>query len=109
VTTQGAGTTLLPRWVARTEVRYARGPLELSYELYYLPETKVAVTDTIETSPYPIVKSNMRHSMAARYDFGRYQVRAGINNITNRQVSFPTLNYGDQVGREYFVGLRATF
>jgi iron complex outermembrane receptor protein len=110
VTTNMAGTTVSPRWVTRGEVRYHRGPLTASYEIYYLPETKQTVDATIETSPYPIVKSNMRHSISASYDFmDRYQVRAGISNITNRQVSFPTFNYGDQIGRSYFVGLRATF
>lgn len=110
VTTNTAGTTISPRWVTRSEVRYRRGPLTASYELYYLPETKQNVSDTIESSPYPFVKSNMRHSISASYDFmDRYQVRVGLNNITNRQVSFPTFNYGDQIGRQYFVGLRATF
>jgi iron complex outermembrane receptor protein len=109
-TTQQAGTTLAPRWVSRTEVRYRRGPLTASYELYYRPETKQNVFDTIETTYYPNVKANARHSVSASYDFNdRYQVRGGINNITNRQVSFPTFNYGDLIGRQWFVGFRMSF
>jgi iron complex outermembrane receptor protein len=109
-TTQQAGTVLSPRWVSRTELRYRRGPLSASYELYYLPETKVNVFDTIENSPYPNVKANARHSISATYDFmDRYQVRGGVNNITDRGPSFPTFNYGDLIGRQWFVGLRASF
>jgi iron complex outermembrane receptor protein len=109
-TTQAAGTTLAPRWVSRTEVRYRRGPLTASYELYYRPETKQNVFDTIETTYYPNVKANARHSVSASYDFNdRYQIRGGINNITNRQVSFPTFNYGDLIGRQWFVGFRLSY
>ena len=108
--TQQAGTTLAPRWVVRNEVRYRRGPFAASYELYYRAETKVNVFDTIENVPYPIVKENARHSISASYDFmDRYQVRGGINNLTDRGPSFPTFNYGDLIGRQWFVGLRASF
>jgi iron complex outermembrane receptor protein len=108
--TQQAGTTLAPRWVSRTEVRYRRGPITASYELYYRPETKQNVFDTIETTYYPNVKANARHSVSASYDFNdRYQVRGGINNFTNRQVSFPTFNYGDLIGRQWFVGFRMSY
>jgi iron complex outermembrane receptor protein len=56
------------------------------------------------------VKANARHSVSASYDFNdRYQVRGGINNFTNRQVSFPTFNYGDLIGRQWFVGFRMSY
>lgn len=110
VSTQQAGTTVAPRWVARTDVRYRRGPLQVSYEYYYLPKSKINVFDTIETTPYPVVDENGRHSISATYDFGRsYQVRAGVNNITNIGPSFPTFNYGDLIGRQWFVGVRARY
>lgn len=108
--TQQAGTTVAPRWVFRGNARYTRGPLGISYELYYLPTSRLNVFDTIETTPFPTVESNTRHSVSATYDFGRYQVRGGVNNLTDRGPSFSTnLDYGDLIGRQWFVGLRARF
>jgi iron complex outermembrane recepter protein len=32
-------------------------------------------------------------------------VRAGITNLTDKMPSYPTLRYGDILGRRYFLGL----
>ena len=70
----------------------------------------VTPTATIESTPTPVVPSNTRHSISAQYDFGgHYTVRAGIINLTDEEPSFPTRNYGDIIGRQYYVGLRARF
>ena len=37
------------------------------------------------------------------------QVRAGINNFTDKMPSYPTLSYGDIIGRAFFVGLKARY
>jgi iron complex outermembrane recepter protein len=109
VRTRAAGTTAAPRWVGRFDVRWNRGPWRALYEAQYLSETMVNRTDTIETTPTPIVKANLRHTVSASYDFGRFQVRAGVNNLTDERPSFPTTTYGDIIGRYYFVGLKARF
>lgn len=108
-TTEVADTTALPSWVGRFNAQYSQGPLGLSYEAYYLPESQTNVYDTIETTPYWRISSNLRHSVAMSYTFGdatRYQIRAGVNNLTDRTTSFPTFTYGDLIGRQYFAAFR---
>jgi len=103
------GTVANPDWVTKFNVLYHRGPFRATYELYYLPEVKQTFTATIESTPTPIIASNTRHSISASYDFGHYTVRAGIINLTDEEPSYPTRNYGDILGRQWFVGLRAKF
>ena len=43
-----------------------------------------------------------------RLDLSQPQVMA-IINLTDEQPSFPTRNYGDILGRRYYVGLNARF
>jgi len=103
------GTTATPDWVARYDARYAKGPVRLTYSMYYLPEVKSGFYDTIETTPYPVIDKNVRHSVSGTYDFGDYSLRAGITNITDEGPSYPTRDYGDIIGRQFFVGLNARF
>jgi outer membrane receptor protein involved in Fe transport len=106
---QGLGGSPNPKWVTRFDAHYSLGPFRATYELFYLPESKFNPTATIESVPTPTVPSNTRHSISAQYDFGSYTVRAGVMNLTNEQPSFPTRSYGDIIGRQYYVGLRAHF
>ncbi|GAB7551248.1 TonB-dependent receptor [Novosphingobium sp. 11B] len=107
VTTEQAGTTVSPDWVLRADVRYHIGRFGLTYEVYYLPKTKINRFDTIENTPFPIVPSNTRHSLSAVLDLDNIQLRAGVNNFTDRGPSRSTvLNYGDIIGRQFFVGAR---
>ncbi|MFL5296638.1 MAG: TonB-dependent receptor plug domain-containing protein [Phenylobacterium sp.] len=106
---QGLGGLPNPKWVTRFDAHYTRGPFRATYELFYLPSVKFSPTATIETVPTPTVDSNIRHSVSAQYDFGHYTVRAGVINLTDEEPSYPTRNYGDILGRQYFVGLRARF
>ena len=103
------GTTRQPDWVVDFDATYSRGPVRLYYSLHYLPEAKVNSFDTIESTPTPEIKENYRHNISAQYDFGKYTVRGGIINLTDEQPSFPTRNYGDILGRRYYVGLNARF
>jgi hypothetical protein len=103
------GTVTNPDWVTKFAALYHRGPFRATYELFYLPEVKQTFTATIETTPTPTIASNTRHSISASYDFGHYTVRAGVINLTDEEPSYPTRNYGDILGRQYFVGLRARF
>jgi hypothetical protein len=103
------GTISTPSWRTRLDARYARGPLRLTWSVYRLPSAKSAYTDTIETTPYPVVAANTQHSVSASYDFGRLTLRGGVTNLTDEQPSFPARNYGDIIGRRWFMGLRARF
>lgn len=103
------GTTRQPDWVVDFDTSYSRGPVRLYYSLHYLPEAKVNSFDTIESTPTPVIKENYVHNVSAQYDFGKYTVRGGVINLTDEQPSFPTRNYGDILGRRYYVGLNARF
>ncbi|MBB3892181.1 outer membrane receptor protein involved in Fe transport [Phenylobacterium haematophilum] len=103
------GTTRQPDWVVDFDATYSNGPLRLYYSLHYLPEAKINSFDTIESTPTPEIKENYRHNISAQYAFDKYTVRAGVINLTDEQPSFPTRNYGDILGRRYYVGLNARF
>ena len=103
------GSASAPDWRVRLDARYSRGPLRLAYSIYYLPETKSAVTDTIETTPYPIIAANALHTVSAQYDFGRLTLRGGVVNLTDEAPSFPLRSYGDIIGRRWFLGFRARY
>jgi outer membrane receptor protein involved in Fe transport len=107
--THSEGTTSTPDWRTRFDARWSRGPLRVFYSIYFLPEAKSSYLDTIETTQYPIIADNMTHTLSAQYDFGRFTVRAGVNNLTDKMPSFPTRGYGDFYGRQYFVGVRARY
>lgn len=104
------GTATNPKWRARFGARYSFGPFGLFYTLNYLPETRVTRESTIENAPNPILSANYRHSISARYDINEMlSVRAGVENFTDEQPSYPTLTYGDLLGRRYYVGATARF
>ncbi len=107
--TRTDGTTATPEWVARFDARYARGPFRATYQLQYLDNAKVDRSDTIEAKPVPDVKANIRHNISAQYNFGAYTIRGGVTNLTDEEPSYPTRNYGDILGRQYYVGLNARF
>jgi iron complex outermembrane receptor protein len=103
------GTTAVPDIRARFDVRWSKGPVRLFYSAFYLPEVKSGYTDTIETTPVPIVASNTTHNISGQFNFKNYTLRAGVNNLTDQGPSFPTRTYGDILGRQWYVGLRAKF
>jgi outer membrane receptor protein involved in Fe transport len=98
-----------PRWAVRGDIKYIRGPLRLTYQAYYLPSALAVPGANALNNANPIIASNLRHDISASYDFGRIQVRAGVNNLTDEMPSYPTLSYGDIIGRQYFVGLTARY
>jgi outer membrane receptor protein involved in Fe transport len=107
-TTQQAGTTAVPSWALHGNIRYRIGGFGFLYDIHYLPSTKVNLFDTALTTPWPNIPSNTVHSVSFSYDFSKYQIRAGVTNLTDQGPSFPTFNYGDVIGREFFVGLKAS-
>jgi iron complex outermembrane recepter protein len=99
-----------PDWRARLDARYTRGPFGVLYTLDYLPETRVTRQATIENNPNPVLDANYRHNISARYEIGEmFTVRAGVENFTDEEPSYPSLSYGDLLGRRYFLGLTARF
>lgn len=107
--TRSDGTVSAPDWRVRFDLSYSRGPFKIFYSLYYLPSAKANFTATIETTPIPVVASNMTHTVSVQYDLGHVTLRAGVDNLTNKYVSIPTRTYGDLYGRRVFVGARVHF
>jgi outer membrane receptor protein involved in Fe transport len=99
-----------PDWVTRFNADYMRGPLQLTYQLFYLSEVLAAPDATIETTPNPVLDSNMTHSLSGLYEINdNWVVRAGVVNLTDEPPSYPNFGYGDILGRRYFVGFTADF
>ncbi len=109
--TRTDGTTLQPDWRMRFDARYGWGALRLAYSLNYLPSVlNQFSTATIETTDVPTVDANYRHSISAQYDVtDAVTVRAGVENFTDEMPSYPTASYGDILGRQYYMGVRAKF
>jgi len=104
------GTTEQPDWRARFAMRYSRGPLGVMYSLSYLDSALAAEGATIESTPVPVIDANYRHSISAQFDVTDYlTLRAGIENFTDEEPSYPTIYYGDIFGRQYYFGARARF
>jgi iron complex outermembrane receptor protein len=78
----------------------------LTYELYYLPRTLATTTATPENTPTPWIAANVQHSISTAYQLtDELTIRAGVINLTDQMPSYPTLNYGDNPGRRYFLGV----
>jgi hypothetical protein len=108
--TQIVGTAAEPRWVARGDIRYTNGPLRLTYEAFFLPHAYAVQGANTANNAHPLIKSNVRQSISAIYSFGRrYELRAGVIDIFDRMTSYPSLFYGDILGRRFFVGLKARY
>ena len=104
--TRAAGSILDPRWVGRFDAAYTWNKLRVTYELYFLPRTLDKTTSTAENTPYPWIASNIQHSISASYQVTKnLTVRTGITNLTDKMPSYPTLSYGDILGRRYFLGV----
>jgi len=104
--TRLAGSALDPRWVGRFDAAYDWDRLRLTYELNYLPRTLAVTTSTSENTPTPWYAANIRHSISAIYQAtDRLTLRAGVINLTDKMPSYPSLSYGDILGRRYYLGV----
>jgi len=104
------GTAEQPDWRARIDARYKLGPLRLAYTVSYLPEVLAVEGATIENNPNPTIGTNYLHSISAQYALTEsLTLRAGIENLTDEEPSYPTIFYGDIIGRQYYLGARAKF
>jgi outer membrane receptor protein involved in Fe transport len=105
-------TVVQPDWVTRFDARYVKEPFRLSYQLRYLDDVLNGpdASTTIENNPHPFISSNVTHDLSAQYQWGEgLTLRAGVDNLTNEEPSYPTLNYGDIIGRRYFLGATYRF
>ncbi len=107
--TRTDNTYLKPEWEGKLNIDYASGPFRLSYQAYYLDETKAAADATIENNPNPILDSNLTHSISAQVDAGAMTFRAGVDNFTDEEPSYPQIAYGDILGRRFWVGAKLRF
>ncbi len=98
-----------PDWAGRFDLRYSNGPFRFTYQAYYLSPVLALPNATIENNPNPNIASNTTHSVSFAYDIGTFAFRFGVNNLTDKQPSYPTINYGDIIGRSFFAGARFRF
>ncbi|WP_203290663.1 TonB-dependent receptor domain-containing protein [Maricaulis parjimensis] len=99
-----------PDWTARFDAIWTRGPVRLTYQLSYLDEVLASANATIESTPNPVLDANYTHSISGSYEItDDLTLRAGITNLTNEEPSYPSLSYGDILGRRYFVGANFRF
>ncbi|MEH3158353.1 MAG: TonB-dependent receptor [Sphingomonas taxi] len=98
-----------PEWAGRLDLRYVNGPFRASYQAFYLSPAIALPDATIENNPNPRIASNLTHSVSFQFDVQRMSFRFGVNNLTDKQPSYPTLQYGDIIGRQFFAGARVKF
>ena len=98
-----------PDWSGHATLRYSKGPFRASYQINYLSPVLAVPNATVENSTYPFIAANVTHDISEQYDFEKFSLRAGLTNFTNKQPSYPTIAYGDIIGRQFYVGLRMKF
>ncbi len=108
--TRTDNTAQQPDWVGRFDVAYAKGPLRFTYQLYYLDKVLAGPDATIENNPNPVLDRNITHAVSGQYDvFDNVTLRAGVTNLTDKEPSYPSIAYGDILGRRFFVGANVRF
>lgn len=103
------GSYVMPEWRGRLDVNWEKGPFRLSYRGEYLDKTKARFDATIENNPNPILSSNMVHSLSGQWDVEAVTFRLGVENLFDRQPSYPQPAYGDILGRRFFAGAKLRF
>lgn len=109
VFTRSDRTAAQPEWSGHFDVRYSIEQFRFSYQAFYLGSVLAVPNATIENNPNPNLDSNLTHSVSAQMDHGKFSLRAGVNNLTDKMPSYPSLTYGDIIGRQFFVGIRARY
>lgn len=95
-----------PTWEGRFNLDWDHGPVRVSYQAYYLDQTKATFDATIENNPNPILDSNLTHSISMQFDAGMMTFRLGVDNFTDEAPSYPQIGYGDILGRRFFAGAK---
>ncbi len=97
-------TAAQPDWVGRFDLRYYKGPFRFTYQIQFRGETRAAFDQTVENNPNPTLDANWLHNLSAQYEIGNFTLRGGVNNLFDTMPSYPSLSYGDIIGRRFFVG-----
>lgn len=104
--TRTDGTTAQPEWQINAGINWSKDNWRVSYQMFFLADAKKNRTDTIENTPTPRIPYNLRHDISAQYKWSEtITLRAGITNFTDEQPSWPTLSYGDIIGRQVYGGI----
>lgn len=104
------GTIQQPAWRSQLNLQYSQGPLRAGYFIDYMSSAKQEYTATIETTPTPRIASNILHSASVQYDVTQgLTLRFGVQNMFDKQPSYPTVGYGDILGRRYYAGVNYRF
>lgn len=104
------GTVEQPSWKAKLNVRYSRGQFRAGYFIDYLPSTLSSFDATRETTPDYRIASNIVHSLSLAYMPNESAAfRFGVKNLFDNEPSYPTVHYGDILGRRYYVGMNYRF
>lgn len=103
------GTVVEPSWLLQGNVVYRKGPVRVSYNVFHMSSALQTADATIENNPNPRVAANTTHDISVMYDAGSFAVRAGVTNFTDKMPSYPSLVYGDILGRRFFAGFTARF
>jgi outer membrane receptor protein involved in Fe transport len=98
-----------PTWAGRFNAAYQTGPFRFSYQAFYLGPVIAAPNATIENNPNPRIGANLTHSLSMQVQIKQLTFRVGVTNLTDEQPSYPTLNYGDIIGRSYYAGAKVRF
>lgn len=107
--TRTDNTITQPEWTVRFDARYGYGPFRFTYQLYYMDKVKARHDATVENNPNPVIASNMTHSISAQYMIGNMELRAGVSNLFDKQPSYPSIGYGDILGRRFYVGAKMRY
>jgi outer membrane receptor protein involved in Fe transport len=118
-TNRDAGELPDPKLKFRLQGIYEMGPWQATWTTNYLGHMEINNEAFIEDAFPHTVPDYWIHALQVQYDFGKYQVYGGINNIADKEPPFiPGVFQGigattgsiyDNKGRFFFMGARAKF
>jgi len=108
--TKSHGTVSQPSYRSQLNMQYTQGPVRVGYFVDYMPNSKQSYTASIDTTPTPRIASNILHSMSVHYEANsNLSLRAGVQNLFDNEPSYPTVSYGDILGRRFYAGVNYRF
>lgn len=97
-----------PNWKGQIKARYTRGGWTAAWYANYISSAKFDNLFTIEDRDLLGVPSYFRHDFSAQYRFSdKVTVRAGVNNVFDKEPPIMGGANYDIFGRFYFVGAKA--
>jgi outer membrane receptor protein involved in Fe transport len=103
-----------PKYNANFTTTWTKGPLSLTYNLGWFGHTRRFERKTTDAKPdyvasdYLFIKAYWQHDIEASMDINkRMSFYLGVNNLTNEQPDFASVDYPvSGVGRYFFAGVR---